>query len=513
MEKINVRNVLVKKPFRKIKPRGFYTPNIVRGDVTTDGYEDMNDTMYEIVPQSTFLREYFVSGHKINDPAWYPNKHRYDDSEAVKAINRGKGAWVEEKVARTAFAFQFIIKLKQVIHLTGNTIHFQSSNLSLNESNKELLSSWKQWWLDKNLEVAFFEAVDNEKMVGDVATCFYLQDGKMGWRTFSFANGDILYPHYDRVTGKLDLFARRYGIIAEDGTTKKEVVEVWDDKFAYVFEKDSSSKVSKFKNVLLDFFGLDGYKQIGEATHHNCSRIPIAYKRNDYGAAWSLVEENIEQYEMSVSQLCENNKAFAFPILTIVGDDVEIKGAADGRPYAITSPNSDTKIGKLGGNDSSSSFELQLNTLLKNIFMGSFVVTPPEVRSGDLPGAAIKLIYSPALEKAISDAKQWDFYMDNMVEIAKEGYGIENTKTAEIHALHIKGKIIPYIHENIAETINIIAQAVLAGVLSVETATSINPLSMSDEYKRTLTEKTQDAMLEGINNNHNQAQAIVAQNK
>lgn len=145
--------------------------------------------------------------------------------------------------------------------------------------------------------------------------------------------------------------------------------------------------------------------------------------------------------------------------------------------------------------------------------MGSFVVNPPEVRSGDLPGVAIKLIYSPALEKAMSDAKDWDFYVDDMVEISKEGYGIENTKTAEINVLHIKGKIIPYIHENIAENINIIAQAVLAGVLSVETAASINPLSMSDEYKRILTEKTQDAMLDGINNNYNQAQEIVAQNK
>lgn len=31
--------------------------------------------------------------------------------------------------------------------------------------------------------------------------------------------------------------------------------------------------------------------------------------------------------------------------------------------------------------------------------MGSFVVMPPEVKSGDLPGVAIKLIYSPSLEK------------------------------------------------------------------------------------------------------------------
>ena len=89
--------------------------------------------------------------------------------------------------------------------------------------------------------------------------------------------------------------------------------------------------------------------------------------------------------------------AYAFQIMLLKGEDVEIQGDMYGAVKAITM-GKDDDAGFMNRPEASQSFELQINTLLKMIFMGSFVVMPPEVKSGDLPGVAIKLIYSPSLE-------------------------------------------------------------------------------------------------------------------
>lgn len=71
------------------------------------------------------------------------------------------------------------------------------------------------------------------------------------------------------------------------------------------------------------------------------------------------------------------------------------------------------------------------------IFMGSFVVMPPEVKSGDLPGVAIKLIYSPSLEKAMIDCKEFDESIDKMKRLFLHGYGTEKGQLTKFLNLKI----------------------------------------------------------------------------
>ena len=130
-----------------------------------------------------------------------------------------------------------------------------------------------------------------------------------------------------------------------------------------------------------------------------------------------------------------------------------------------------------------------MSILLDNIFRGSFTVLPPEVRSGDTPGIAVKLLYSPAVEKAMSDAKDWDSWLDDVVEIFKFGYGLEVGKSFEYQSLNVAGKIIPYIHQNDSETTAIINSSLLAGSLSSETASELHPYAQYDEVNRVNQEK------------------------
>ena len=503
----NVKSLLVKEPFKRVIPKGYYGPNpIITEDTISQSLQDR--PLYEIVTQGDFMRELYPSGHKINDPVWYPDKVTYMDSQEVKQANNGKGAWVTEKVTRSAVPFQFIILLKHLAHLGGNPLDIMSSNRTQEQSQKDDLAELRQGWIDKNMETAKWECFKSGKATGDVACVFYMDKGKVGYKVLSFLNGDTLYPHYD-TKGKLVKFAREFKRMSEDGIVRESYVEVWDDNYAYLFKRDDSNAVKRAVNNILNVFGLDGYRLV-EMNPHGFDRIPVVYKRLE-GPCWMPVQNNIDDYELSLSQLCEANKVYAFPILTMIGEEADVQVSTDGRPFAIVSTDPDAKIGMLNNNSGTEAFKLQIESQYKSIILGSFIVTPPEVRSGDLPGVAIKLIYSPALENAMNDAHEWNDFIDGMFELFTYGYGIEKKKSAQFTKLNAHARIEPYIHQNTAEVIQLLSQSVLSGVLSVETAIEKNPFSMTDEQKRVLKQQAQEAMQTAVlpggdgMNPHNQA--------
>lgn len=486
----NVKSLLVKEPFKRVIPKGHYGPNpIITDSAVSLGEKDT--PLYEVVSQGDFLRELYPSGHKINDPEWYPDKVTYNDSDEVKEANGGKGAWVTERVTRTALPFQFIILLKHLAHLGGNSLDILSSNRVQSQEDKDTLAELRQGWVDKNMETAKWECFKSGKATGDVACVFYMNNGKIGYKVLSFLYGDKLYPHYD-TKGNMTAFAREFKRMSEDGTVRESFVEVWDSKNAYLFKRDDSTALKKAVNRIIEAFGLDGYRLVDQS-EHGFDRIPVAYKRLD-GPCWSPVQTNIEDYELGISQLCEANKVYAFPILTMVGEGADVKVAANGRPFAIISEDPDAKIGMLNNNSSTEAFKLQLESQFKSIALGSFIVFPPEVRSGDLPGVAIKLIYSPALENAMNDIHEWNGFIDDMFSLFTYGYGIEKKMSAQFTRLNAQAKQEPYIHQNTAEVVQLLSQSVLSGVLSVETAIEKNPFSMTDEQKRVLKQKNEEAM-------------------
>lgn len=486
-----VKSLLVKEPFKRVIPKGYYGPNPVVSDgLTVHGETDT--PLFELVTQADFLRELYPSGHKINDPAWWPDKVTYMDSEEVKAANNGNGAWVTERVARCAVPWQMVILLKHLAHLGGNPTDIMSSNRIQTQQQKDDLADLRQGWVDKNMETILWDSFKSGKAVCDVACVAYMDNGKVGFKVMSYLNGDKLYPHYD-TKGKLVTFAREFRRMSEDGTVREVYVEVWDKTFAYLFKRDDGSSIKRAVNTILDIFGLDGFKMV-DMVRHGFNRIPVEYKRLDE-PCWARSQNNIDDYELSLSQLCEANKVYAFPILTMVGEDADVQVSANGRPFAITSNDPDAKIGMLNNNSGTDSFKLQLESQHKNIMLGSFIVTPPEVRSGDLPGVAIKLIYSPALENAMNDIHEWNGFVDGVFELFVYGYGAEMKKSAQYTSLNAHAKKEPYIHQNMAETIQLLTQSVLSGVLSVETAIEKNPFSMTDEQKRVLKQKTEEAML------------------
>ena len=152
----------------------------------------------------------------------------------------------------------------------------------------------------------------------------------------------------------------------------------------------------------------------------------------------------------------------------------------------------DDKVGYLNAPNASESFMKQLDTLYKMIYEQSFTVIPPELKSGDLPAAALKILYSPAYEKAIADAAEFQSFLNDLVEIFAYGYGLEMKKTLDFANLPMKWWIKPYVHVSESAMVQDLATAVQNGFISRQTATEkISMYSTVSEWDRIMKEQNE----------------------
>lgn len=492
----NVRELLVRKPFFELTPIGYMKHSNV-SDVVPDTYDGTmpEDTMYwRIKTQADFLREYYPSSHRIMDEKEYPD---------IWKQNPENGKWYQQKIQRTAFAFQQLIHAKHQLHITGNDIQFELADgddyddEKSVEENQKTLNLFKKGWLMRDMEIRFFEAVGAYLKVAECAIVgFFDENKKFGTRTLSYDRGDILYPHFDSLTGNLLCFARKYYDYDDEGNQKTEYVEAWDKQKFYRFKKAvKNGKVKEVVTKIAKIFGIDDYTLV-EEKYHGFQFVPVAYARNDKGPCWSMVQRNIEDFEEAFSYLCENNKAYAFPILSLTGDgdDITITGddiTGAAKTIMITDPNGKAQF--LNGTDASDAFATQLNKSYDLIYELSFTVKPPELKSGDLPGVAIKLLYSPALEVAMNDSQELQPFLDQLLRICKFGIGTDENCVATMVGLPINAWINPYVHSNKTEVITNIATAVQNGFLSKQTASERCPdFPKTAEYERIMREKKEE---------------------
>ena len=484
-----LRDVLVKRPWWE------YTPTLYRTDSDS---ERRDDNRYIVMPedhnyrkvktQADFLREYYPTAHKIFDPVAYPNAKKFDPDSKK---------WYEQPMSRTAFAFQQLIAVKHTLHLTGNDVQFEIAD-GYNDSKddeqmQEMLIKFKKTWLTSSMEMSVFDAINAWNIVADAATiCFFDEKGKFGARTFSYMNGDTLYPHFNSVTGKLELFARKYYDYDENGAESAAWVEVWDDTYIYTFcHKQDPKKPAKDTFYELPYgYCINGYYLFSKQ-RHGFQTIPVAYIRRNGGPCWAMVQKNIEDYEEAFSYLCENNKAYGFPIFYAKGDgdEIAIGGDMHGAAKYVQMNDKDADAGFLNGTDASNAFATQLDKSYDLIYELSFTVKPPQLKSGDLPGVALKLLYSPAIECAMNDAQSLQPYIEKLTELVKYGTGYELSKIAEYMSLPINCWIQAFVFANQTELVTNLATAVQNGFLSHQTASERCPdFPKTDEYSRIVRE-------------------------
>lgn len=472
------RGLLTKKPFRRILPGGG-APRIGSFHCQLEQQVPFDKLEYQEETQEDYLRQLDPNSHAINDPETYKTYVQKDED----------GLFYEMDFPRYAFPFQQEILDDRLARFCGNDTQFDLAEREEEENARKTYDKLKSGWADKGMERAKHFFVKSVLTTGDGAFVGYINKGKFRWRTFSFLDGDVLYPHYDLKTGELKVFARAYTNFDEWGQVKK-YIDVWTDKYYYRLIENTDGNGNQEENEI-EGYRADGYI-IEEKELHHFDEIPVAYKCNYFGPCWAPVQETIEHYEAAFSRLAQNNHDFGLPIMYLQGDGKQIHEiATSDMSYAskILVIPSDGKAGFLERQDASSAYKSELDELRKKIYEGAMVVKAPELKSGDTPAAAIKLLYSDSYNKALLETQEYDEALTKMINIFKWGYGIECESRLAFANTRIVAYITPYIPINDAEMIQNLSMSVQNGFLSKQTASEKCYHATPNEWNRILQEK------------------------
>lgn len=480
-----LRGLLTKRPFYRTSPESLG----ISGRALTNVSERSmtNDKVFRIeVTQADFIRELDTDSHAINNRELYKSYMQKDED----------GLYYEVDIPRYAFPFQQEILDDRLARLTGNDIQFDLADIDKGDSGYKTYDRFKAGWADKGMERAWHFLAKSVLSTGDGAFVGILEDGKFYWKVFSYSDGDILYPHYNKLTGKLEVFARQYQNYDDMGVTHN-YIDVWDNThyFRFVDKSQGNGENSETQQKVGDF-NVDGY-ELEFSKPHGFNRIPVAYKRNDSGPCWSQVQELIEHYESAFSRLAQSNHAFGLPIMYLQGEGKEMEEiATSDMSYAakILLIPSDAQAGFLERQDASGAYKTELDELRKKIYEGAMVVKAPELKSGDTPAAAIKLLYSDSYNKAILEAQEYDECMSDMIDIFKWGYGIESEHRLAFTNTRITFYIKAHLPQNDTECTTNLAMAVQNKFCSKQTAAEKFYFSTPNEWERICREQHEEEM-------------------
>lgn len=495
-KKKNLRGLLTKKPFCRILPD---TPERTDFGVLRDTNEKIvirDNLAYMEVTQADFRRELDPSSHAINDRNVYINYRKGDD-----------GLYYEEDFPRYAFAYQQEILDDRMARTTGNDIQFDLADDINNAGKLEVYSKFKAGWADKRMENAWHFSIKSDFSTADAAFVGILADGQFRWKVLSYNDGDVLYPHYDRITGALNILARTYNADDDEGNARN-YIDVWDDKFYYRLVSANPNDPNSPKTIDDEGNGslstLAGDFDIGDfiledKKPHGFPWIPVSYHRREDGPVWSPSQETIEHREAAFSRLAQNNHDFGLPIMFLRGEGKKIKEiATKDMSYAskIFILPEKGEAGFLSRQDASNAYKTELDLLEEKIYSQSMVIKAPELKSGDTPAAAIKLLYSDAYNKALLEIQEYDEFVCKMIEIFKWGYGIETNNRLAFMNTKISFYVTPFIPINDQEVTTNLATAVQNGFVSKQTASEKFYFGTPQEWQRILKEKHDEQMQE-----------------
>lgn len=480
--KQGIQDLLLKPPFVRLRPEGYHSGGITRDRERKFNTYRGDEPVYDIVTQADFLRELDKNAHLIYNRQYYPDIWRQDPET---------GKWYVEEVPRYAFGYQYDILTKQLTHLCANDIQFELLSTKESERNEQVFQAFRLGWLNKGMEIAWFEAARAVKATGDTAFVGYLRNGKFGWRVLSYEKGDKIYPHFDPETGELSCLAHEYTDVDGDGVTVTSWIEVWDDEYYYRLKRGEASKVDRLVNAIKGIYGQSGY-EIVDCKRHMFRRIPVAYHRNDMGACWSLSQDSIDNYEIAFSRLAQNNHAFGTPIMYLKGEGVETIGDMNNAVKTIYIPE-EGEAGFLQRQDASGSYKSELDMLEQAIYQQSKCVKNVELKSGDTPSSSIRLLFHVAIEQATLDAHEFAPFIDDMVEVFRYGYGVETESTLDFASLKMNVWIEPYVPQNVAELMQNLALGVQNKFVSKRTASMrAGVYTTNDEIERIKTEMEEE---------------------
>ena len=460
--------IIRKKPFTVPIPPGIVGTTTIVNPAMVNTVQ-LDNVQRELRTQSDFIRQYYPTSHLINSIKYYPN---------TMYVNRETGAYQAKVRSRIAIGFQERILTKRKEALLGNNVGMKLISNASNKSMIDKLAFFREGWEEKDMEVAVNNAIESDFLTADCAIYIYMDNQKVHWRVFSFKDGDILYPHYDTLTGDLTLFGRQYYQEDWSGERRLYLDVVDNENFVTYVQREND----------------EGWEMEGSPIKHGFPFCPVAYHRSDNGPVWSASQSLIDGYEVAISQFSENNAAYALRILYTLGGDFEVMTNTDGTPNRIDSIDPNAKVGFLEpAQGADGAFATQLSIMEKNIMRGSFAVETPEIKSGaDMSSRTVKMLFADSFLKALSDSMEYQPFLNRVAYLFKFGFFMENGKVSEVDSFKVKAYLEPFIFLSENDIIAGIQQLIAAGAMSRKTATELAyniGYSSPDEINRILQEE------------------------
>lgn len=485
-----IRDLLTKQPFYRLTNGGREAQSYNRPMYVDQMSYTERRLTGNIMTQADYLEEYYPFSHRVMSDFYFPEFYNY--TEKTGADGKSEIEWNREETFRIGATLQCVTTVQQLVHLCGNDAFWEITEDNPTAKTIELFKQFKKGWLKNDMEVAFYKLAESVKITADGALAFYLNNGKLGVRVLSYLNGDTLYPHYDPLTGELNVFARKFSSYDEEGEETTSWVEVWDEKYLRRY-RQSKRGIRKVVNDVKDYLGLEGYEKVYER-EHGFSRCPIHYKRDkNNGPCWNMVQCLIDDYEVALSYFAKNNAGAALPSYKLKGDDIDIQGDPLGRIRAFTMGKEDD-VSIIQPQGLSENYTQYISYLLEEIFQGGFIVKHPELKSGDTPTGTMKLYYAPSLDKAELECRDYKDTIADMQSLFCEGYGTQEGARTEFMNLNdrLYGWLQPFIHENNSSLIADLVASKNAGILSAETASEHNPYTTNGEFRKIVAEQKKE---------------------
>jgi hypothetical protein len=438
----------------------------IQGSAYANSYESAQapSQRYTVVTQDQFLSELDPRSHEINNRLLYPDKLIINSEGVTTGITL---------VARCSVALQQTIATKQCVHLFAKPLKFTARK----NGDTARFTRFKEYWTERNISSALYMQAKSALTTGDGAICFFMsgkEKPKLGYKIWSYRDGDMLIPVYAENGVDMKMFIRRYTSLSDDGLTTVDTLDVIDDT--------KYTRMEKIKNA---------WTTVSEFAH-GFAQNPVAYHREP-DVAWGAGQDLIDKIERLLSDLRESNAYFAFGIMFIKGEEVNVLPGktTQGKVILSTTNESDAKI--LEAPNLSPALKFEYDSYMRELkhVTGTVIIDPETLKGGDQSGAYIKNLYNDAIQYAMDARPRWQPVLEKIVSVVKEGLGLEEKETLEYGQLVVICEPDIYVPMNVAEEVRLVNESIVAGTLSQETASEINAFAVPDEKERLARETTE----------------------
>lgn len=383
-----------------------------------------------------FINELTPSAHAINSRYWSTRpirELRECEVETIGADGKVEKKTVKEWVVvsyddmetvRLGLQKRFALAKSSFFAANG----FNLCNETADTERFGVMSSWKDVM---GLDVMWLELAQCLFQTCDAAVYLYQDGDTPTYKVFSSLYGDKLYHSYD--DRRRPVIAREYclnGRLALD-VFRAGSVETWVQ--GDVTKDKTENGVSLFWAKIRNWFrnsdfveSEDGWRRIrNEEAQITGELNACVYFRID-DAVWGVAQEDIEGMERAMSYIAEECKSMAFPDMFVKATKIDSLPpmSAHGKTWAVRGDVDDIKaadVKAIEKPDMSNIATVDLKNRYDSIMRAtmSVFVDPELVKSSDISGTGIKILYGPEIQWAQNMWTQVYQQLKYLVEVFK----------------------------------------------------------------------------------------------